>query len=72
VRVGADRARDLARVSSSLNARSLNATENVCSGRSIMRAISAAIALLSMPPERNMPSGTSAIRRRRTDSSSSS
>ena len=50
----------------------MNATEKVCSGRSIIRAISAAIALLSMPPDRNMPSGTSLIRRSRTDSSSSS
>ena len=41
--------------SSSLNARSLNATEKVCSGRSIILAMIAAIALLSMPPERNMP-----------------
>ena len=56
---------------SSLNARSLNATEKVCSGRSIIRAMRAAIALLSRPPERNMPSGTSDINRSRTDSSSS-
>ena len=32
-----------------------NATENVSTGRSISRAISAATALLSMPPDRNMP-----------------
>jgi hypothetical protein len=58
--------------SSSLKARSLKATEKVWSGRSIWRAMIAAMALLSMPPDRNTPSGTSLISRSLTDSSSSS
>ena len=57
---------------SSLNPLSANATENVWSGRPSWRAMIAAMALLSMPPERNTPSGTSLMSRRRTDSSSNS
>ncbi len=57
---------------SSLNACSLNATENVSIGWSTSPAIVAAIALLSRPPERKTPSGTSLISRSFTDSVNSS
>ena len=55
--------RHLARVFELVVGARLEATENVCSGRPIIGAINAAIALLSMPPDRNTPSGTSLIRR---------
>ena len=50
---------------------SLKPTANVCTGRSICFAISATIRLESSPPLSIAPSGTSLIRRSRTDSSSS-
>jgi hypothetical protein len=48
---------------SSLASRSAKATEKVLIGSSTSPLITAVIAAESMPPERNMPSGTSAIRR---------
>jgi hypothetical protein len=55
-----------------LASRSANATENVLIWSSTSRLITAVIAAESMPPERNMPSGTSAMRRTRTASSNRS
>jgi hypothetical protein len=58
--------------SSSFASRSAKATEKVLTGASTIRLIVAAIAEESMPPDRNIPSGTSAISRRRTDVRNSS
>jgi len=49
---------------------SSNPTAKVCTGRSIICAISATIRLESSPPLSIAPSGTSLISRIRTDSSS--
>ena len=58
------------RASGSSESSPANPTANVCTGRSIMPAISATIRLESRPPLSIAPSGTSLIRRIRTDSSS--
>ena len=58
--------------SSSFASRSSNATENVLIGSLTIPLINAAIADESIPPDRNMPSGTSDIRRSRTDVRNSS
>ena len=53
--------------SNSFASRSRKPTENVLIGSSTIVDIIAAIALESIPPDRNMPNGTSAIRRISTD-----
>jgi hypothetical protein len=52
---------------SSFASRSRKATEKVLIGSATIPLITAAMADESMPPERNIPSGTSAISRNRTD-----
>ena len=69
VMIGADCLRDFGGIAQFAELRFGVADGKVLTGPSAMRLISAAMALESTPPLRNIPSGTSLIRRMRTVSS---